>query len=303
MKDRLSVGQALLRIFLITLLFSGSSLGFYYIYHKMRKSKSQDARYNITTIVQTGPQKEALKSLYLAELLELSSDKPCNLLNFDVKAGEQKLMLSPLIKEATIKKYEPCTIYIDYKIRQPLAWLADYENTAIDNDGYIFPIYPFLTPKELPEIFLGLPPFAEQAFGREGGRWQIALTDREAILALDILQLLRNQQICKFKIVRLDSSNAFSPKLGKREIVVEIENELLVKKEGKETLCVFPVFLRLSVKNFRQELGNFLVLNQKMMNDYADQIKGINFDLGIVRFKAKILDFRIPGVAYIGGGE
>jgi hypothetical protein len=304
MQDKLSFKQALWRIFLSTLLISGSSFTAFFVYKSIKKEHLQESQYNITTLVQTGPQMEALKSLYLAELLELSHDRPVNIFAFDTKEGEKRLLSSPLIKEAKIKKYEPGTLHIDYTIRQPVAWLADYENTAIDSDGYIFPVYPFLSPKELPEIFVGLPPFHEKDMsGRLGGRWQKALSDQETLLALEILQLLKGEELRNFRIVRIDTSNAFVSSLGKKCITLEIENEILSRKGEKETIYIFPAFLRLSVKNFRQELGNFLVLNQKMMKDYRDQVERKDFALGIVRFKHKILDFRIPGVAYIGGGN
>ena len=42
-------------------------------------------------IVQTGPQREALKTAYLAELIGLSSDKPVLAKNFDVARAEARL--------------------------------------------------------------------------------------------------------------------------------------------------------------------------------------------------------------------
>lgn len=302
--NSVKISTALLWIFLSTLVVSGSICLIYYFCKSNELSKSRMSQYNITTIVQTGPQREALKTLYLAELLNLSFDKPTNIYAFNESDGEKKLLASPLIKEAKIKKYPPDVLYIDYTVRQPVALLADYENVAIDADGHLFPVIPFLSPKELPEIFLGLLPFNEAANNKEGGRWDRAFSTKESSLALEILQLLSATARAKnFKIIKIDVSRAFSLQLGKREIILLIENEQLIKKNNQETLCILPFYLRLSTTHFRQELGNFLILNQQMLRDYQNQLSSQTFSLSSVRFKPKVLDFRIPGVAYIGGGD
>src|SRR5690606_28774117 len=82
-------------------------------------------------------------------------DHPKNLYSFNTEEAVQKLLHLPVIKEAKIRKIRPGTIHVDYALRKPIAYLADYSNTAIDASGTIFSFKPFYTPKKLPEIYLG----------------------------------------------------------------------------------------------------------------------------------------------------
>jgi cell division septal protein FtsQ len=100
--------------------------------------------------VQTGPQKEILTTTYLAELINIAADPPTPIAYFNPQLAEKRLLASPVIKEAKVELIEPDTIYIDYTVRQPWALLRDFENTAIDEFGYPFPISPFSPPKNLP---------------------------------------------------------------------------------------------------------------------------------------------------------
>lgn len=117
----------------------------FFAWKKHRRSLLSDEKYRIVSIVQTGPEKEALKTACLAELLGLSSDQPTQLYAFNLKKGEAKLLASPLIASARLKRLPPSTLYIDYEVRKPIAWLADYKNTAIDASGHLFPVTPFST--------------------------------------------------------------------------------------------------------------------------------------------------------------
>lgn len=275
------------------------SLGGYWIWTKSDRHKRQNETYKITAIVQTGPEKEALKTSYLAELLSLSVDHPINLYAFDLKKGEEKLLTSPLIARAKIKRIPPGTLYIDYETRKPIAWLSDYRNVGIDREGYIFPITPFFSPKELPEIYLGLPPFAtpEDRFGRKGGLWQTPLRNRYLSLAFEILQFLEGSPWREgLRLKRIDVSNAFAPSLGQREIVLFTEEELIVKQEGKVRTCVFPKILRLAPKEYAKQLANFFTLRKTMIEDYKKQLASTS-DAG--RFTLRIVDLRIPQLAFV----
>ena len=89
--------------------------------------------------------------------------------------------LSPLIKKASIKKIPPGTLYIEYQMRVPLAYLGDYTNTALDEEGYLFPFSPFFTPKKLPIIYLGLQ--------QDDAQWGMTLKqDQRLQLAFDLLK-------------------------------------------------------------------------------------------------------------------
>jgi len=207
-------------------------------------------------IVQTGPQREALKTTYLAELMKISADLPVTSQSFDPLLAQKRLLSCPLIKEAKVKLTSPDTVYVDYTVRQPIAWLYDFENIALDEEGYPFPVSPFFTPKRLPEVYLGIRNFY----------WGRPLKERNAELALTILQLLNRLSL---QVKRLDVSKAFLPSLGRREVV------LILEEQG------FTKSLRLTPKNVAQELGNYLDLRPKPPP------------------VPQIIDLRIPQLAFI----
>jgi cell division septal protein FtsQ len=236
-----------------TLLITGGTHKALKIYHNKHKST---AHYYLCRIVQTGPQREALKTTYLAELMSVSANRPITVSAFDSMAAEKRLQSSPVIKEAKVKLIEPDTIYVDYTVRQPFAWLYDFDNIALDEEGVPFPVSPFFTPKKLPEIYLGIQNFY----------WNRPLKERSAQLALTILQLLSRLSL---NVKRLDVSKAYLPSLGRREVV------LILDEQG------FTKMLRLTPKNFAQELGNYLELRGKLPA------------------AAQIIDLRIPQLAFI----
>ncbi len=91
-------------------------------------------------IVQTGPQKENLKTAFFAEILQLSKDKPTLQKNFDLKKAAHLLASHPIIEKAEVEVFADGSLYIDYIARHPIAMLADFENTAMDKNGLAFPI-------------------------------------------------------------------------------------------------------------------------------------------------------------------
>ncbi|HSX13755.1 MAG TPA: hypothetical protein VLE96_04970 [Chlamydiales bacterium] len=277
-----------------------TTLSFLSVQHFLKQSKTKkihDPKYDITAIIQTGPEKEALQTAFLEELLELSCDRPTNLYAFDLKVAEKKILSSPLISEAHIKKIPPNIVYIDYTVRKPIARLGDYQNVAIDKDGYLFPLLPFYAPKELPEIYLGLPPFggSEDSLGRKGGEWLTPLQNPHFQLAIEILQFLEGSPWREgIRIKRLDVSNAFAKSLGTREIVLTTEEEILVKTH----LCIFPKILRLCPKNYEKQMHHFLVLRKNMIEDYSRQLTDAVIPKS-GKFSSRIVDLRIPHLAFV----
>lgn len=284
-----SMRQALFCLIGSTLLTLTVSVGGYFLWSKHRKERLQSEKYRITAIIQTGPEKEALKTAYLAELLGLSADQPTPIYALDLKQATAKLLSSPLIANAKIKREPPSTLYIDYEVRKPVAWLADYKNTAMDRSGHLFPVAPFFSPKHLPELYLGIPPFTT---------WEIKGPYLD--LALEILQFLETAPWKEgLRVKRIDVSNAFAPSLGQREIVLFTEEELNLRTENRELVCTFPKILRLAPKDYTQQLGNFFSLRRKMMEDYQKQTAGLK-EGG--RFSPRIIDLRIPQLAFVEKG-
>jgi len=273
--------------------------GGYWAWSKYHQNKILDEKYRVVSIVQTGPEKEALKTAYLAELLGLSADRPVSLYSIDCREVEKKLLSSPLIKSAVVKRMPPATIYIDYEVRKPIATLADYKNIAIDREGYLFPFASFFSPKEIPEIYLGLPPFGAEAdaMGRKGGQWLVPLQNSFIALAIDVYRFLEGCPWREgFRLKRIDVSNAFAPSLGQREIVLFTEEEWVIRNKDGECSCVFPKILRITPKNFQQQLSNFFILRRNMEEEYRKQLGSIGTPS---RFAPRIIDLRIPQLAFV----
>lgn len=207
-----------------------------------------NGNYNIRTIVQKGPVKEALKTVHLCELLQLSRDHPSNLISFDLRRGEELLLSSGVISSAHLSKKMPDCLEVDYSIREPVAFLADYSNTVLDENGVIFSLQPYLTPKILPKLYLGIQiePFV---FGR--------IKDKKMKVALKVLKLLSqfNQNKSIF-LDQIDVSNITASSMGQQEIVVSFFETL-----GEES---YIRYLRLSKDNYEEEFLHFL--NLKAMN-------------------------------------
>lgn len=241
MSSQLSLGKAILLILVSTFLISGSSWGSYLVYKSFYDLRAQDPRYYLEAIVQTGPERQALKTTYLAELLSLSIDLPTNLYQLDLKEAKISLLQSPLIKSANLKRVPPNTLYIDYTIRHPLVYLDDFANTALDDEGVLIPFKPFFSPKKLPQVFLGLDEKHEWGERLEDKRWQLALN-----ILTEFEKTLASQEL---NCVCVDVSQAFAESCGKRQIVLTLhENE------------VFTYLLRLNANHYSQGLKRFALL-------------------------------------------
>lgn len=270
--------KALAFIICSAMLINGAAFFLLRPFSNWRKS-SCDPTALITAIVQTGPEKQALNSDYLAELIGLSIDHPMPARAFRVKQAEEKLLASPVIEMASVKLVHPGIVYIDYTVRKPVALLGDFENVALDTEGYLFPLNPFYSPKNLPEVYLGL---------EESPLWNAPLEGEKMDLIFQILEIVQAPVICDlFNVKRLDVSNALHESFGKREIVMIAEDRL-----GE---CVYPRFLRLSLKGYRQELSNYLKLREKLME--AER-KTANIST-CCTMPSKVIDFRIPQLAFI----
>src|ERR1700689_1658596 len=95
------------------------TFGGYSLWSKYHQNKILNEKYRVVSIVQTGPEKEALKTPYLAELLGTSADQAVSLYSIDCREAAKKLLSSPLTKSASVKRIPPGTIYIDYELRKP----------------------------------------------------------------------------------------------------------------------------------------------------------------------------------------
>jgi hypothetical protein len=296
-KDKLPLNKALFWILLSTLFVTGTAgLGLLYFQY-IKEMHAQDDTYRIVAIVQTTPEPEALKTVYLAELLDLSIDQPSNLYRFNTKEARRKLLASPLIKEAHVKKIRPGTVYVDYLVRRPIAFLTDYTNTVMDNEGVLFPYKPFFTPKKLPEVYLGIQHPIEQT---QLDLWGRAVHGKQMELALSLLQFF-NTEYCSETccLRRIDVSKAYAPSCGQRQIVVVLEDQLTKESNDHSITVLCPHILRLNTDTYLQGVANYALLQDhlRQQKDPELQIEGPLPD--IVRQEAKIFDLRLSQLAFI----
>lgn len=278
MDDKLPFSRALLWILLPTLLVSGSALMGWLYFQSVRERRLHDDQYRIVAILQSTPQVEALRTVYLAELLNLSFDRPINLYQFNTKEAVQTLLKHPLIKQAEIKKILPGTLYIHYQTRIPLVYLSDYSNTAIDEEGYLFPHQPFFTPKHLPKLYLGLE--------KEGCSWGTCLKEVSTLqFAFRVLESFNQILEKSFYLKQLDVSQAQADSYGQRQIVLMLEPRV-----ESEISFLKSIYLRLSSDHYAQDLANFLHL----FSDFLDKRKWIN-----KKDQELTIDLRIAHLAFI----
>lgn len=231
------------------------------IYRTVVVEKMSRAQYVLRTIIQTGPEKEALPTGYLAELMGLSIDQPQNYFTFDEEEAREKLIKSPVIKRARVKKIKPDTVYVDYAVFKPIALVGDGTQLAIDEEGHLFPLAPFFSPKYLPILYFGM---QENTVVVEREKFAVAL----ALLAyLDRREVFQESEVCV-----IDVSEAVHESFGKREVV------LTLKEKG----AVW--YLRLTPHKFPEELHHYVTLRESVLSHSKNK---------------KVVDLRLAKMAYI----
>lgn len=272
--DFLSLKRALIWILSSALLFSGTGLIIWLIYFHQLKQKFNDPHYQIIAIMQETVTPESLQTNYLAELLDLSLDRPTNLYQFDLTIAAQRLRASPLIKQAQIKKIRPGTLFIKYQMRKPHLFLEDLTNTAMDEEGFLFPFAPFFTPKKLPTVYLGW----------NSAHYQRGMTiknDAQMKLAMELLDLVDKRFPNRsLRVKRLDLSKSDEERIGRREIVMELIHE---NEAGTNVYLI-----RMNPKKYFDNLQSFIALY-----DY------LNNNPGLYQGSSLVIDLRSSSFAFI----
>lgn len=265
------------------LIVSGPLYTGYFLFKKIEKDRLLDSKYNIEIIEQRSIKQ--LPTLFFSELFGLSKDKPLNLFLFDTKKAETLIMAHPLFSKAEVTKQKPNRIVIAFELRKPYFRLADFENALMDEEGVVFPDT-FFEKDDLPIINLGLSSAEEHKLKVDEKDLAFALHKFFGRLGSDL------------NVKRIDVSNAYCKSLGRREIDLVITCEHLVEGKDKKVKAIFPVVARFSTKNYERQLGNFLELLDKMEKDYAKQLLAMDLSQD-VQFKPKVIDMRIPKIAFI----
>jgi hypothetical protein len=217
---------------LASLAISGSAAASYFFYRFAKQQQNADAASAIRAIVQTtsqsGRQCAPLQTAYLAEVLGLSAD---------LHLAKKRLLATCVIKEAVLKKMKPDALFIQYSTRVPYAFLEDYTNTAIDEEGVFFPFTPFYSPRSIPRIYLGKVSATQP--------WGGKIREEHLMLIQRLFTTLGVE-----KIERIDLSQMEANSAGRRELVV-------ILKGGS--------ILRLSPKNYVQQLANYSILKRTFL--------------------------------------
>jgi hypothetical protein len=228
---KLPVRTALLWIWGSTIVFSGGIVLALQLKQKWNSEVRRNPKFVVQTIVQKCDSVESLSTDYLAECLGLSLDRSYTLFQRSTKEMEGILEASPLIKTASVSKILPSGLYIEYTLRQPIALLHDLQNTAFDNEGVLFPLQPFRTPKVLPEV----------AFGER--------MEQKMSLALEVLAFAgqTNWEKPLKRLSRIDLSRADRARISQREMIFVFNTD-----------SDMFLYLRLPVGEWRERMALFL---------------------------------------------
>ncbi|OGN61354.1 MAG: hypothetical protein A3F40_00345 [Chlamydiae bacterium RIFCSPHIGHO2_12_FULL_27_8] len=286
---KLKLTISILIIFLSTLVFSSLSFFVYFQIKKNIKNRIISDKYNIKYI-SFEEKDDTLDVNYLAEILELSLDNKRNIYSISESALEEKLLKSPFIKNAKIKKHLPNNLFVEYELRKPVAFIYDIKNCAVDEDGYIFPFLSFYKEKNLPSIYLNCNEF--KSFEK--------LDNKKLYDALDIIAKLNKTGF--FDLIKntlIDISRIDHKSFGKREIILTINEELRISKNDCEYCYAFPIILRLGINNFYSQISNYFSLREKMLYDYKKQFLKMTSLPSDMKFSPKTVDLRISKLAFI----
>lgn len=267
----LPLRTAFFRIFIYSLVLSGSTAAALWGYKWYQKSVAIDEKYKIVAIVH---HKADLQGDILAELLDLSVDRPTYLTFYNVNQAVQKLLACPFIESAIVKKCPPNALSVNYSMRRPIVFLAEYRNAAMDESGVVVPYAPFYSQKDLPELVLG--------DVSEGVFWGQVLTGEGCQCAMAVLKVARSvcaQAMSTLK--KIDVSRIKASSAGQREIVAVFQDNAVISKPK-----VF--YLRLAVDCYEKNLENFLVLRQHICRN-EEQFPSSEM----------IVDLRVPQLAFL----
>lgn len=228
------------------------------------KQRMEDERFTVEGVVvcATGP--DVLPSWHLTALLGLTTLTPQNLYSYDIAKAENAFALYPACREAQIRRVRPNALYISYEMRKPKFHLVDFENVAIDEDGYPFFLSPIYSPKRLVQLQLGVSSLQANC----------ALSSDEFYTAKKVLGYLELFLPKSMKVVKIDTQKLFAPSRGLREIVAVVENKS------------HRYYLRLPTKEYKKSTRYFAALiptlEQMKTAEVTSQVvdlRGIHFAL------------------------
>ena len=200
------------------------------------RSKSQGEK-TIQQIISHPCSEYRLPHSLLTQLLNITPQT--SLMTIDLKRCKERLQDALVFEDIRLSKAPPSTLYISYRLRRPVAQLAAIDNIGVDQNGTLFPLYPFYTPLALPSLFLPLSPQPTVSELQQE-------TDcrKEMAIGLNLLSLLT--PLCKkngLSLTALDLSRSTHSSFFRREIIATLS-----PKNEKDKL----IYLRLNTKQPEQ---------------------------------------------------
>jgi len=246
----------LLSMFLVVLLFV-LILASYTIYQFLGNRKYSGEDYRLKKIIAKTSSTYELPLDHLEGFLGLEDKVYYG--EFNGTELSEKLRSSPVVASAEVRIVKPDIIFIKYSCFEPLAYVLDIDNSAIDSTGTIFPVYPYYTPKKIPELFLGISDILE---------WKDKLNGAKIDLALYILSFLSQEDdYSDVDILALDVSGLSSSLAAERQIILK----LLVDDKIN--------ILRLDANNYLKGLGHYLSIRSHLTKlNYSNITIDLRFD-------------------------
>lgn len=251
--------RALLVIGIVTLLCSGGSIAGYFWWRHEREARRSDPHFIISKVMCHCYRGDELPEDYLKSLLGLSGEQQQNLYAFSVQQGIEDLSRSPWIARAELIKVPPGMLVLQYATREPVAALADFEGSLIDEEGVIFPKDPFFSHRRFVTLHLGW---------KRKLSWGKPVSTLKLHEAYRLLSMLDQRRL---PVVEVDMTHASEASYGKREILITL-------REPEK------VVLRLSPRYIVEALDDYLLLRKQKSFRSEGDIE---------------VDLRIPDLAYI----
>lgn len=289
----LPIRQSILLILKSIIWVSGTAWGLVFAWKGLQayiKGQQFLAKY----VVQTGPQKEALPTALLVEVMELSSEPWIALPSINVELLEKKLLHCPVIESASVSKLAPNKLYVDYGLREPLAYLADVPGVALNDKGVLFATKPYLKQELLPTVYLGkfLDPYWELLRKEQ---WVEAGALGPLRLSVEVVEALK-EMVEPSEILLVDVSKSEELAFGKAELVVCLQDTLpnthaYALTPGAELAVVR--YLRLDPKRWKEALRQYQLMRPSLWA-HEGQIRREGKQL-----KNMTIDFRLESLAYL----
>lgn len=286
-----------LRILLVGLLAAGALAGIYRgTTSWLRWRTRRDSRFCIARLVESSEGPMGLRAGTIEALLNLKPARH-NLFAFDVERAQESLCAHPIIRSARVWRCPPHTLSVCYCTRDPLAQLPEWPNLALDPMGWVFPISPFLTPKRLPKLILGLPE-PEAGGARNWCNRPSRLRGNRADFGLEVLQYVSRLLAGEgTRISRVDVSRAFAGNLGERHLGLVLEDQLFI--EGKPLVC--RRYIKLDRVGWRDQLGRYRRLHLRLARQELLAVRALSIEkLEKRRFELiETIDLRLDRLAFI----